>query len=202
MPDSGSSFLQDSYSTWELVRAGASQVWTGVTHAHLSVELALGTLAVTVLAGWVVALGRMCVRVRDFFWKKRATGEKKSWPKRVGLVLAVLLPGGLVGTAAVALVMGKEHWRRDVVWIVGAAMIPAAALMWLNAADFPFPRLHESLVLQCTLAVSFGVLHLWVAIKLMREAFGEPADKVRWWPPLGLWLQTCVLVTGIVLVGA
>ncbi|HLX63977.1 MAG TPA: hypothetical protein VKX17_22080 [Planctomycetota bacterium] len=197
MPVPENSFLQDGYSTWEFLRAEASQLWTGVTHANLGMILAIGTLALWTLAGWAVTLGRMALRLRNLFRKKRPPKEPNPWVKRIGVALAFLVPGGLVGTAAVALVMGKENWRRDAVLIVGAAMIPGAALWWLNTADFQYPVLHESLILQCTLAVTFGVLHLWAAIKLMRETLGEPVEKVRWWPPLGLWLQTCVLATGL-----
>lgn len=199
MPAPENYFLQDDLSTWERVRAEAAQLWAGVVHANFGVKMALATLAVCVVAGWVVALARMVMRVRRFFRKKEVPREKNPWIKRIGVALAILVPGGLVGTAAVALVMGKELWRRDAVWIVGAAMLPGAALWWLNTVEFPYRFLHDSLLLHCALAVSFGVLQLWVAIKLMREAFGEAAEKVRWWPPLGLWLQTCVLVTGLAL---
>ena len=169
---------------WKYLEAFSAGAW-----------IALGSLALAVVVGWAVSLNAIWQRIEPLLVRRRRSPQKKRrfGPKHLALILVALLPGGLVGAAAVALVLGKKDWRRDALYIQFAAVPLCAVLGVLCWPAFPWPALADSIFLTGTLGLTCGLLHLWTLLKLLRQAWGEPPAKAPWWPPSALWIQTLVL---------
>jgi hypothetical protein len=176
--------------------------WHRVGELYVGEKLALGTLLAVVVIETIAAVNRMFAG--NFPWPKprqkvRAPKRKKGIGiKWVILTLIALLPGGLVGMAAIYAVMGREHWRRDGLHIVGVSLVPGMLLAVLRAPALPWPELRDTVYVSGLIGLVFGLLHVWVLIKLLREWWGEPDECVAWWPPLALWGQVGMLVGAIV----
>lgn len=168
----------------------SSVTWSRVTELLPGAWIGGGTLLVVVLLGWAVAFGRIWDRV----FNRHRREEKKGWLKAVALAILLILPGGLIGAAAVGIIVGKQYWRVSAVLIQFLAAIPFIALGWLSWVAFPWPWIAENIWVNGTLGLTFGLLQLWATLKLLREAWGEPHDQVPWWPPMALWVQTLYLI--------
>ncbi|MCY3017811.1 MAG: hypothetical protein NTW87_02100 [Planctomycetota bacterium] len=177
--------------------------WERIPELYIGEQLALGTLLGVTVLGCAAAANRFLAG--HFSWPKPRKAVKAPKRKRgVGikwlvLGLIALLPGGLVGTAAVYAIMGKENWRHDALRIVGVSMVPAGLLALLRAEGFPWPELREGVYGSATLGLIFGLLHVWAMIKLLRQWWGEPDECVPWWPPAALCLQVLILFGAAVL---
>lgn len=173
--------------------------WRRFGELYVGESIALSVLAFATFVCAVAAMNRFLAG--DFNWpkKSRAGGSKKRafGLKYFALLFVALLPGGLVGTFAVYAVMGKDHWRRDALLIVGASLAPALLLILMRATFFPWPGLRDSVYVGGIVGLVFGVLQLWALIKLLRESIGEPDECVPWWPPLALWAQSGLLIAAI-----
>ena len=171
--------------------------WHRVGALYIGEKLALGVLAFVTLTEVVVAANRFMAMEFAFPVTRKAVRtpkRKKGFGlKHLALVLLALLPGGVVGTFSVILVMGKEHWRRDAFWIVGISLPFALMLFLLRASFFPWPQWSDALYVSGTIGLIFGILQVWAMIKLLREWWGEPDECVAWWPPLALWCQALML---------
>lgn len=175
--------------------------WLLSLHWHRLVELstgehiAWGTLLLCVILGGLAALDRLTVSAdfQNSDVPKKPRRRRKFDPRYLVLVLIALLPGGLVGSAAVVLAMGKAHWRRDAVAIVGASLPVLLLLLWMQSNYFPIQKIAVNFYVNGVFGIAFGLLHLWATIKLLREYWGEPLQKVPWYPPQALWLQILLL---------
>lgn len=176
--------------------------WQRLAELYIGEKLALGSLLCVTLMGAIAGINRFLAG--EFSWPKRRKSIKT--PKRkkgfgvkhIVLLLIAILPGGLVGTATVYAVMGKEHWRKDALWIVTFSFLPALLLMLFRAAWFPWPHYRDAIYLSGLMGLIFGMLQLWALIKLLREWWGEPDECVPWWPPAAFWLQLLLLWVVIV----
>jgi hypothetical protein len=169
----------------------SSTAWSRIMQLPSGAWIGGGTLLVVVLLGWMVALDRMWERTHRH---KRPSGQpSKGWLKAVGLAVLFVLPGGMIGAAAVAVIVGKKHWRASAVLIQFLAVVPFLAVGWLSWTGFPWPWIAEDIWVNGTLGLTFGLLQLWATLKMLREAWGEPPENVAWWPPLALWTQTLFL---------
>jgi len=170
----------------------ASKAWARIAQMPPGAWIGGGTLAFVTILGWAVALGRIWDRLRR---RRKPSGrESKGWLKAVGFALLFVLPGGMIGAAAVAVIVGRKHWRASAVLIQFLATIPFLAVGCLSWTEFPWPWIAETIWVNGTLGLTFGLLQLWATLKLLREAWGEPPEKVAWWPPLALWMQTLFLL--------
>jgi hypothetical protein len=176
----------------------ASTVWSRITQLPSGAWIGGGTLLVVVLLGWAVAIGRMWERL--YVHKKTGKQESKGWLKAVGLAVLFVLPGGMIGAAAVAVIVGKKHWRSSAVLIQFMSVIPFLAVGWLSWMNFPWPWIAEDIWVNGTLGLTFGLLQLWATLKLLREAWGESPENVPWWPPLALWMQSLFLMDAVLVV--
>jgi hypothetical protein len=175
----------------------SSTAWLRVTALPPGAWIGGGALLLVVLLGWAVALDRMWDRACHT--KKRAE-ETKGWMKALAFAVLFLLPGGMIGAAAVAVIVGKKYWRASAVLIQFMSVIPFLAVGWLSWTGFPWPWIVEDIWVNGTLGLTFGLLQLWATLKLLREAWGEPKAKVAWWPPMALWMQTLFLVDAALVV--
>jgi hypothetical protein len=176
----------------------ASTAWSRINQLPPGAWIGGGALLIVVLLGWAVAIGRMWERAHR---RKRPVGqESKGWLKAVGLALLFVLPGGMIGAAAVAVIVGKKHWRASAVLIQFLSVIPFLTVGWLSWTRFPWPWIAENIWVNGTLGLTFGLLQVWAMLKLLREAWGEPPASVAWWPPLALWMQTLFLVDAALVV--
>lgn len=164
--------------------------WWRILELSIGEQLALGVLAVCVLLGGLAALDRMTSDADDPTAAKPKKKRKGLGIRVFAVLLLALLPGGLVGSAAVLLVMGKEGWRRDAVSIVCLSMSVGVLLIWYSSEYFPLSAIAGNFYVSGVLGICFGMLQLWATIKLLREFWGEPIQKVPWYPPLALFLQT------------
>lgn len=158
-------------------------------------KIAVIALCVVAALGWLTAIRRLLLCLR----RRRPDAPRSRFSKYLFVLLVALLPGGLLGTAAVTMIMGKKQWRRDAILIFGLSLLPGWTLAWMCAVDFPFPELAGNIFVHGTLGISFAVLQLWAGIKLLREGWGEPVENVPWWPPLAVWLELVMLAELIVL---
>ncbi|MFH0939075.1 MAG: hypothetical protein V1899_07325 [Planctomycetota bacterium] len=171
--------------------------WDRLHTLYVGEKLALGTLLTVSLLGSVVAINRLLIG--EFHWPKpRKSARASRRKKRLGLkhlvlLLIALLPGGLVGTVTVYIVMGKDNWRRDAIWIIGLSTPLALLLALLRAEWLPWPQLSDNLYLSGLLGLIFALLQIWALIKLLRQWWGEPDECVPWWPPATLCLQGMLL---------
>ncbi|MCW8133986.1 MAG: hypothetical protein KIS92_26810 [Planctomycetota bacterium] len=163
--------------------------WARVLDLAIGEQLGLAVLAACVFVGTLAALDRMTSDPDGAPAKPEKKPKKGLRLRHLALVLVALLPGGLVGSAAVVLAMGKAHWRRDAVSIVGLSYTVGALLLWYDSRYFPLPQVADNFHASGVLGIAFGLLTLWATIKLLRELWGEPIAKVPWHPPLALWLQ-------------
>jgi hypothetical protein len=165
--------------------------------------IAAGTLFLCVVFGWSGAVGILGARLEGLLVQRAGKSRKKkdSGLKYLILLLVALLPGGLLGTAAVALLVGRKNWRRDAIGIQFVSLLPAFPLGLLSWSGFPWPWVADDLFLNGTLGLTFALLQLWATLKLLREAWGEPEQKVPWWPPLALWAQTLLLADLVLILG-
>lgn len=171
-------------------------MWARLTSLPAGAWIAFGVLALAVALGWAVALNRIATRLDAWLGERRPARKRKKEGrglKVLGLVFLAILPGGLVGTAAAALIVGKKDWRRDAL-ILQAWSLPLLLLLaWLSRPDCVWPAVAENVFVTGTLGLTAGLLEFWAMLKLLREAWGEPERKVSWWPPLALWGQTLLL---------
>jgi len=171
----------------------SSLPWSRLGELPAGAQIALGGLIFAAALGWVAAIDAFLTPDPKTPKRKRRFG-----PRALALLVLAILPGGLVGTAAVVLIMGRKDWRRDAIHIVGVSLIPGGLLAWFCSPSSPVERLAfapriSDAILEA-LGILFACLHVWALVKLLREAWGEPEDKVPWWPPLALVLQTLLLV--------
>lgn len=173
------------------------KLWNALLSLTLGESLAILTLMLAVLLAGAAAANRffMC-----HFEKPLPRSALPPEPpkkgfgiKHLALLLIAILPGGLVGSVVVFAVMGKERWRQSALRILGLSLIPAAMLAIMRHPGFPHKEWRDALYVGGVLGLTFGVLQLWICIKLVREYFGEPDICVPWWPPTALWLQTGLL---------
>ena len=172
--------------------------WERIPALYIGEKIALGSLLAVTLIECVAAANRFFAG--EFHWPKprkqiRTPKRKKGFGVKWLMVAALaLLPGGLAGTAAVYVIMGKEGSRRDALRIVGLALIPALLLALLRVS--PWHELHDAVYVSGLLGLVFGLLHVWALVKLLRQWWGEPEECVPWWPPAALCLQ-CVVLAGV-----
>lgn len=171
--------------------------WQRIPELSIGEQLSLGVLTACVVFGTLAALDRMTSDPVDAPAKPKP--KKGLGMRHLALLLVALLPGGLVGSAAVVLAMGKGHWRRDATSIVGLSYSVGAVLLWYSSRFFPLPQFAHDFYVSGVLGIAFGLLNLWATIKLLRELWGEPMAKVPWHPPLALWLQGLQLGTALFL---
>ena len=113
--------------------------------------------------------------------------------KALVLVLVAILPGGLVGSAAILALLGKERWRRDSEFILSYSIIPTLGVVWLSThlTSLPIPPViapvHFELELFCGL--TGGFMHFWIMLKCLKQYWGEPDERIPWWPPVVWWVQ-------------
>ncbi len=171
--------------------------WEHFRHLYTGEKLALAALAFVSLAGATAAVNRLLAG--PFSWPRprytvRKPRRKKGFGlKQLMLLLLAFLPGGLAGTLVVYTVMGRGKWRRDALWIFAASFVPALLLLGMRAVSFSGPELREATIFGGTLGLVFGLLQIWILIKLLREWWGEPDECVAWWPPAALNLQMLAL---------
>lgn len=190
---------------WEQLQHTRQLRWLQSLHWHRIAELstgehiAWGTLLVCVLLGGLAALDRLTASadLQNPDAPKKPKRRRKFDPRYLVLVLVALLPGGLVGSAAVVLAMGKAHWRRDAISIVAASLPVLWLLLWMRSSYFPLPQVAWNFYITGVFGIAFGLLHLWATVKLLREYWGEPLKKVPWYPPQALWLQSLLLGAGV-----
>jgi len=170
-------------------------------------KLGLGVLFFACFTGTLAAANRFVSG--PFSWSvDRATlvlpKQRKGFGiKHLVLLLIALLPGGLVASFTVYAIMGKGNWRRDSVFVLGLASLPSALLLSARTEHFPWPELSDAIYFSGLLGLIFGMLHLWILIKLLRQWWGEPDECVPFWPPLALLLQWALLLTaGVGILGA
>lgn len=178
------------------------KLWTALLNLSLGESLAILCLFLAVLFAGAAAANRffMCYFVRPV---PRSSLPPEPPQKRFAikgfgikhfvLLLIALLPGGIVGSVVAYAVMGKERWRQSSLRILGLSLLPAAMLALMRFPGFPHKEWRDALYIGGVLGLTFGVLQLWISIKLVREYFGEPDICVPWWPPTALWLQTGLL---------
>ena len=120
--------------------------------------------------------------------RKKGFGLRYLW-----VLAAAVLPGGLVATFTVPLLMGKERWREDALRIFLISLIPLFGLVVLHVTGEEL--LHELLFfwISALVGLTFSILQVWLGIKLLREALGEPEECVAWWPPLAFCAQIALL---------
>jgi hypothetical protein len=166
----------------------------------IGARIAAGMLLLMVVVGWAAAFNMALGRAEIALELRRPARRKKSKRrfglKHLALLLVALLPGGLVGTAAVALILGKKDWRRDAVYIQLAALPVGLALAGLSWPRFPWPELADHIFLTGALGLTYALLQFWTTLKLLRQTWGEPEMSVPWWPACALWMQTLVLAAG------
>ncbi|MBI3831174.1 MAG: hypothetical protein HY291_16770 [Planctomycetes bacterium] len=167
--------------------------WSRLLGLSVGEQIALSVLTLCVLLGGLSALDRMTSDARDPEAAKPRKKKRGLGIRIIALVILALLPGGLVGSAAVLIVMGKEGWRRDAFSIVGLSLVIGVLLVWYSSTYFPFSALANNFYISGVLGITFALTQLWATIKLLREYWGEPIHKVPWYPPLALFLQTSVL---------
>ena len=176
--------------------------WERIYSLYIGEKLALGALAAVTFIGAVAALDRFFSG--HYGWPKARRATKPSRRKKglgvkwLVLLLIALLPGGLAGMAAVYAVMGKEDWRHDALYIVGASFVLALVLVMLRQAWFPWPDARDSVYVSGLPGLVFGLLQLWATIKLLRQWWGEPDECVPWWPPGALLVQTALLAVATI----
>jgi hypothetical protein len=164
--------------------------------------IATGTLFVCVVLGWSAAVGMLGAHFEPLLVTRTGRRSKKDGGlKYFFLLLIALLPGGLIGTAAVAVLVGRKQWRRDAAYIQFVALVPALPLGLLTWSGFPWPWIADNLWLNGTLGLTFALLQFWATLKLLREAWGEPEQKVPWWPPLALFVQTLLFADIVLALG-
>lgn len=173
--------------------------WARLLEQPIGIQIALGGLLIAFLLGAAAALGRLAALLTE---PEAAPKRRKQrfGLKHLALLLIALLPGGLVGTAAVVMAMGKKNWRSDAIRIVDTSMVPAIALAWISSPYFPLPQLADHLFVSGVLGLAFLILQWWATIKLLREAWGEPEKNIPWWPPLALWTQGALLFGSLCLI--
>jgi hypothetical protein len=176
--------------------------WWRIHTLYVGEKLALGALLAVTLVGAVAATDRLFAG--NYGWPKQRRASRTSKRKKgigvkwVVMALIALLPGGLVGMAAVYAVMGRENWRRDALKIVGMSLVPAVLLGLLRLEQWPWPDMRDAVYVSGLLGLIFGLLHVWALVKLLRQWWGEPDECVPWWPPAALCLQI-VMLTGAVI---
>lgn len=185
--------MGDTIRSWGPMRWLLSVPWQRLLEQPAGVEIALAALVACVFLGGAAALGRLLALGDEPAARPRKKKGRRFGLKYLALVLVALLPGGLVGTTAVVLAMGKQNWRRDAAYIVDASLVLALALAWLSSPYFPLAELSDNLFVSGTLGLGFALFQFWATLKLLRESLGEPEAKVPWWPPLALWLQGALL---------
>jgi hypothetical protein len=164
---------------------------------YVGEKLALGALLGVTLVSAVAATDRLFSG--NYGWPRQRRAPRTSKRKKgigvkwVVMALIALLPGGLVGMAAVYAVMGRENWRRDALKIVGMSLVPAGLLGLLRLEQWPWPEMRDAVYVSGLLGLIFGLLHVWALVKLLRQWWGEPDECVPWWPPAALWLQIVML---------
>ncbi|HYG75823.1 MAG TPA: hypothetical protein VEK08_12535 [Planctomycetota bacterium] len=179
------------------IRYAIELFWQRVPRLAIGEQMALGALLFACLVGAIAAVNR--ILSGQFAWpverKKVKTPKKKQGfgVKHLVLLLIALLPGGFVASVTVYAIMGKENWRRDSIAVLGLSIIPALLLLAARSKNFPWPDLHDAIYFSGLLGLIFGLLQLWVLIKLLRQWWGEPDECVPWWPPLALLLQWAML---------
>jgi hypothetical protein len=185
--------LPDWLTQLEFIQPLLRLPWERLQKLFIGEKIALGTLLGASLLGSVAAVNRFLAC--EFAFPKprksvRTPRRKKGFGiKHAVLLLVAILPGGLVGSFAVYAVMGRAMWRRDALIIVGASFVPALLLLLLRASFFPWPHFADEVYISGILGITFGLLHVWAMIKLLREWWGEPEECVAWWPPAALWVQ-------------
>jgi len=172
--------------------------WERIPALYIGEKLALGTLLAVTLIGSTAAVDRLFSG--HYGWPKpRKAGKGGRRKKGLGvkwlaLALIALLPGGLVGMAAVYAVMGQENWRGDAFRIVGMSLVPAALLWLLRLGSLPWPELRDAVYVSGLLGLIFGLLQVWAMLKLLRQWWGEPDECVPWWPPAAYCMQLLLLI--------
>lgn len=174
------------------------KLWHALLSLTLGESLAIVLLMIAVLLAGAAAANRffMCHFIRPVPRSELPPEPPKKGfgIKHLVLLLIAILPGGLVGSVVVFAVMGKERWRQSALRILGLSLVPAAMLALMRHPGFPHKEWRDALYVGGVLGLTFGVLQLWICIKIVREYFGEPDICVPWWPPTALWLQTGLLI--------
>jgi sulfite exporter TauE/SafE len=180
-------------ATMEWVPPGIMKLWRALLTLSLGEDIAILFLLFAVLLAGAAAANRFFMLEFHKPLPREALPPeppKKGFGlKHLVLLLIAILPGGLVGSVVVYTVMGKALWRASALKILGLSMIPALALAAMRVKGFPHPEWRDALYIGGVLGLTFGVLQIWIAIKLVREYFGEPDVCVPWWPPAALVLQ-------------
>jgi len=176
--------------------------WQRLWHLPMSAWIALGPLAFSIVMIGSAAMGSL---LRERYPPLPGTviltpRKNRFGLKAVVLVLIALLPGGLVGAAAIHFLLGKKNWRGDSILILAVSLIPGLFLTYLLSGKFPFPEVAHNFMVRGSAALAFGVMQLWIMAKLLREVWGEPHEKVSWWPALAWILQLVVLAGAVILI--
>jgi len=181
----------DGFFLYDWVKDFITSVeWSRASSLHIGTWIAGGTLLLVVILGWAVELGRIWDRI----FNPNAPPEETGWLKALGLAILVILPFGLASAAAVVVIVGKKNWRPSAVLIQFTVAPIFLVLGWFTWVGAPWPWVADDIWINGTLGLAFALLHLWTTLKLLREAWGEAAENVAWWPPLALWMQTLYLI--------
>lgn len=185
-------------ATLEWVPPGLMKLWRALLSLSLGEDIAILFLLVAVILAGAAAANRFFMLEFSRPLPREALPPeppKKGYGlKHLVLLLIAILPGGLVGSVVVYTVMGKSQWRQSCLRILALSMIPALALAAMRIKGFPHPEWRDALYIGGVLGLAFGVLQIWISIKILREYFGEPDVCVPWWPPAALVLQFGMLV--------
>ena len=187
-----------SASFWAWSEPVRALPWERVRNAPMGLQFFCALLGLSVLLVGFAAFGCIWRKLDD---PKPPTGPLAEWPapkKRYGmktiiLVLITLLPGGLVGSATILALLGRENWRRDAEYILAYSIIPTLGLLWLGTRLTPLSvppgiaTVQYELELFCGLTAAF--MHFWIMLKCLKQYWGEPDDRIPWWPPLVWWSQ-------------
>ncbi|MCZ7648072.1 MAG: hypothetical protein M5U26_22900 [Planctomycetota bacterium] len=173
--------------------------WWRFAALTMGLKLALAILALCVALTALAAASHVLARLfaRPSSESEPASGEarpRKGWGlKAAVLLILAILPMGLTAAGAVYLVMGKANWRRDALALFVGSLSFALPLGWLASPWFPYPEWARSEYVVLLPALGFSMLQLWALVKVLREYWGEPDERVPLFPPIVWWAQALLL---------
>lgn len=191
--------LLHAWADWEPLRTVLAWPWWKLRNLPLGAWLVLSVLVFCVgalgLAAASHALARM-IKSKPNQPAELPPGARKPWGlKALALIVLAVLPMGLTAAGLIYLVMGKAHWRRDALALGLSSLIFLAPLAWLASPYFPYTEWQRNEWAWLVLALGFALVQLWALVKLLREYWGEPDDRVPLWPPAAWWLQGLLLAS-------
>ncbi len=189
--------LWNALAAGEPFRTVLAWPWWKLRELPLGAWLVLGALLLCVLTVGLAAASHALTRMISSKPPQSAeirTSARKPWGvKALALIVLAILPMGLTAAGLIYLVMGKAHWRRDALALSLSSLLFLAPLAWLASPYFPYAEWQRNEWAWLVLALGFALVQLWALVKLLREYWGEPDDRVPLWPPAAWWLQGILL---------